>query len=68
MDLESVSLFNEYGIKTILEDKNRYKKTPFLFLMASLSRNEAIKWANERFVYKNKNKKGAWTVYEFVNL
>jgi hypothetical protein len=65
VDLESVSLFNEYGIETVLKDEKRYKKTPFLFLIASLNRNEAIKWADSRFVYKDKIKTGAWMVYRF---
>ena len=66
MDLESVSLFNSYGLNVIANDEKRYKKTPFLFLIASLNRNEALKWADENFQYENKIKKGAWMVYKFI--
>lgn len=68
VDLESVSLFNSYGLKTIANDEARYKKTPFLFLIASLNRNEALDWANEKYSFENKIKIGDWTVYKFNNL
>ncbi len=68
VDLESVSLFNSYGLETIAKDDSRYKKTPFLFLIASLNRNEALNWANEKLVFENKTKLGDWTVYKFVDL
>ena len=50
------------------EYEKRYQKTPFLFLIASLNRNEALKWADENFKYENKIKTGSWMVYKFKNL
>ncbi|MBR6298518.1 MAG: hypothetical protein IKR34_04675 [Candidatus Gastranaerophilales bacterium] len=68
VDLESVSMFNSAGLNAIARDEKRYQKTPFLFLIASLNRNEALKWADENFKYENKIKTGSWMVYKFKNL
>ena len=55
-------------IKSIASDDNKYRKTPFLFLIASLNRNEALKWADSKFTFENKIKTGAWMVYKFNNI
>ena len=49
----------------ILNNDKYYKKTAFLYLMASYVRNEAIDWASENFKYIDKRQKGSWMVYCF---
>ena len=65
VDLESVSLFPKETMRTILDNDVEYKKTPFLFLMASYVRNEAMDWASEYFKYIDKRQKGSWMIYCF---
>ncbi|MBQ8635805.1 hypothetical protein IJ425_06605 [bacterium] len=49
----------------IVSDDEKYKKTPFLFLIASLVRNEVMDCANDNLKYIGKTKIGSWVVYSF---
>ena len=49
----------------LFKENNRYKEIPFLYLIASYSRNEAMDWAIKNFSYEGKIKKGAWIIYKF---
>ena len=63
--MESVSLFSPKAMDLILEDDEKYKKTPFLFLIASHSRNQTMEWASKNFKYLDKRKMGSWMIYCF---
>ena len=65
VDLESVSIFNQDALKKIINDDEKYNKTPFLYLMASYVRNEAMSWADRNFKYLKKEKTGNWVIYCF---
>lgn len=65
VDLETVSLFSDNDMKRILKDENLYLDTPFLYLIASYSRNKSLYWAYSNLEYKNRLKKGSWMVYSF---
>lgn len=67
VDLESVSFFNQETLNRLTKENNRYKEIPFLYLIASYSRNEAMNWAIKNFSYEGKIKKGAWMIYKFKN-
>ena len=49
----------------VLNNDEYYKKTAFLYLMASYVRNEAMDWASENFKYIDKRQKGSWMIYCF---
>lgn len=51
-------------VKTASDD-TKYHKIPFLYLTASYLRNQAIKWADEKYVYKGKMSRGSWMVYKW---
>jgi len=63
--LQSVSIFSQLALNKILNNENIYKKTPFLFILASYSRNKAIEWADENLRYVQKAEKGSWMIYCF---
>jgi len=65
VDLESVSFLTQDTVSNISSDDKRYYKTPFLYLVSSYSRNQAISWANKKYSYIGKNKKGFWMIYKF---
>lgn len=66
VDLTSVSIFNESYLKELANNNEKYKQTPFLYLLFSYTRNFAMNWANKNFSYEQKRKKGSWLVYKFV--
>ena len=66
VDLESVSLYSDEQMKNLLSDEEKYKKTPFLFLIASYMRNKSLDWAARNLLYQGKIKTGSWMVYSFV--
>ena len=43
-----------------------YYKMPFLYLVFSYVRNQAIDWADKNYVFVSKQKTGSWMVYKFV--
>jgi len=51
-------------LKTV-SDNDKYYKMPFLYLIASYSRNQAINWADKKYRYIEKRKTGSWMVYKF---
>ena len=65
VDLESVSLFSKESILQIVNNEEKYKNTPFLFLIASLVRNQAVDSANRNLAYIGKAKAGSWMIYSF---
>lgn len=65
VDLETVSLFSNTDMKRILGDENLYQNTPFLYLIASYSRNKSLYWAYSNLKYQAKIKKGSWMIYSF---
>lgn len=66
VDLTTVSIFNESYLKKLAQDEKQYKKTPFLYLLFSYTRNYSINWANKNLNYADKRKKGSWIIYKFV--
>ncbi len=65
VDLEAVSIFNDWGIEQIVKDEKRYNKTPFLFLIASYVRNKSLAYLDKNLTYLEKKQTGAWMVYCF---
>jgi len=49
----------------LAQDKEKYEKTPFLYLIASYSRNKSLDWAWRNLNYIGKIQKGSWTIYSF---
>lgn len=66
VDLESVSILNEESIVKIASDDDKYYKMPFLYLLSSYVRNQTMKWADKKYTYIDKRKKGSWIVYKFA--
>ena len=62
---ESVSPFDEEALSKLANDEKKYKKIPFLYLIASNSRNDSIKWADKNLTYINKKVQGSWMIYCF---
>lgn len=67
VDLESVSFLDDERIVTIASDDKEYHKMPFLYLVSSYLRNQAIMWASEKYRYIEKKQTGSWMVYKFIN-
>ena len=65
VDLETVSLFPPENLERIAMDNEKYKKTPFLYLIASYSRNKSLDWASRNLNYSGKIQKGSWVIYSF---
>ena len=65
VNLDSVSLFPPENLKRIAKDEQKYKNTPFLYLISSYVRNESLHWAYQNLNYKGKIEKGSWSVYCF---
>lgn len=65
VDLETVSIFPPENLLNVAKDENKYKNTPFLYLVSSYVRNKSLDWAQENFNYAGKVRKGSWTVYCF---
>ena len=51
VDLTTVSFFSPKNLKDIANDSEKYKKTPFLFLISSYIKNSSLKLANEKLSY-----------------
>ncbi len=66
IDLTTVSIFNQEYLKKLSEEDEKYKKTPFLYLLFSYARNHSMNWANKNLNYADKRKKGSWIIYKFV--
>ena len=65
VDLESVSFYNQETLNKIASNDELYKKTPFLYLIASYTRNGAMEWANKNYKYLSKKQAGSWMIYCF---
>ena len=39
---------------------------PFLYLVTSYYRNQAISWADEKYNFEDKKETGSWMVYKFA--
>ncbi|MBR2069018.1 MAG: hypothetical protein IJ877_04565 [Candidatus Gastranaerophilales bacterium] len=65
VDLESVTFLNEDSIIKTASVDEKYFKMPFLYMISSYMRNQAINWANEKYVYQGKKKIGSWMIYKF---
>lgn len=65
VDLSSVSFFSENNIKNISNDKEKYEKTPFLYLVSSYMKNASLAWANENLKFKEMRNSGMWNIYCF---
>ena len=65
VDLESVSIFSQKRLDEILFNEEEYKKTPFLYLISSYSRNRALEFADDNLNYIGKTKAGSWMIYSF---
>ena len=65
VDLESVSLFSNSGLKKLAQNDEKYEKTPFLYLIASYNRNKSLIWAHRHLKFKKRIKKGSWMIYSF---
>ena len=68
VDLESVSLFNEETIINKASDDKEYYKTPFLYLIFSYVRNQALNWADKKYKYIGKKRTGSWMIYKFSHI
>lgn len=67
VDLETVSFFNQEDIINIASDNSKYYKIPFLYLLSSYVRNQAIDWADNKYTYIEKQEIGSWMIYKFTN-
>lgn len=65
VDLESVSIFSNNALKNLVQDNEKYQKTPFLYLIASYIRNKSLFWAYQNLKFNHRIKKGSWMVYSF---
>ena len=65
IDLETVSLFSNTGLKNLTQNEEKYLKTPFLYLIASYNRNKSLIWAHQNLKFQKKVKKGFWMIYSF---
>ena len=65
VNLESVSLFPPENLKNIANSDEKYKKTPFLYLISSYARNKSLDWARNKMEYVGKKETGSWIVYNF---
>ena len=65
VSLDTVSLFPPENLKRIALDDEKYKKTPFLYLISSFVRNESLAWAYKNLSYVDKREIGSWIVYCF---
>lgn len=65
VDLETVSIFPPENLVRVVEDKEKYPKTPFLYLISSYVRNKSLDFAKDNLKYQGKIQKGAWMVYSF---
>lgn len=64
-DLETVSIYSDENLSNIIKDEKKYKNTPFLYLITSLSRNLAMDKLGYELNYIGKTKIGSWMVYSF---
>lgn len=65
VDLETVSIYSDENISNIIKDEKKYKNTPFLYLITSLTRNLAMDKLASELTYIEKTKIGSWMVYSF---
>ena len=65
VDLETVSLFSNARLKNLAQNDEKYKKTPFLYLIASYNRNKSLIWAHQNLKFEKRIKKGSWMIYSF---
>ena len=68
VDLESVSIFSNTDLKALAQEEQKYKKTPFLYLIASYVRNKSLYWAHENLKFNDKILTGSWMVYSFEKI
>ena len=68
VDLESVSLYSQQQLFNLASDDKKYYSIPFLYLIASYSRNKALEWADTRLEYIKKKQTGSWTIYCFEKI
>jgi len=64
VDLESVSIFPDENLYNLAKSE-RYKKTPFLYLVSSYVRNKSLDHIYENLKYISKKQTGSWMVYCF---
>lgn len=67
VDLESVSIFPDENLINLTQGE-RYKKTPFLYLISSYMRNKSIYYANKNLKYIAKKQTGSWMIYCFEKI
>ena len=65
VDLETVSIFPPQNLLRVVSDKQKYEKTPFLYLISSYVRNKSLDFASKNLTYLDKKRKGSWQIYCF---
>ena len=64
--MQTVSILNKQTVADIASDDNRYYKMPFLYLVSSYVRNQAMEWADKKYNYLEKKDTGSWVIYKFA--
>lgn len=63
--LEGVSFINKEQMNEILSNKEKYKKTPFIFLLFSAIRNTTLETFEKELELESIDKWGDWTLYVY---
>lgn len=65
VELKTVSFFDERRLENIVLDDEQYNRIPFLYLVSSYAKNQALKESKEKLSYKGHWDSGSWRVYLF---
>lgn len=66
--LDNVSFMSNENIKQILNDKEQYKKTPYIFIVFSVIRNSMLSSFKENYRIDSITRAGDWTLIVYVKI